>query len=162
MSGPLARAFSQQASQHLAEDFLPKVRRCLEILSEEEIWWRAHENTNSVGNLVLHLCGNVQQWIISGLGQQPDTRHRDAEFSQRRPIPRDRLIQTLERAVKEAVRVLDSLEENDLLSRQSIQSYDVTGLQAIFHVVEHFSYHSGQIIYITRMKKNLDLKFYQL
>ena len=159
MSDELTRAFIQQAQRHLTKDFLPKISRCLEVLSDEGIWWRTHENTNSVGNLVLHLCGNVRQWIISGLGDQPDSRHRDSEFSERGPIPGDQLIRELENTVKEAVRVLDSLEEQALLEKQRIQIHEVTGLQAIFHVVEHFSHHTGQIIYITRMKRNLDLEF---
>ncbi len=162
MSDELTRAFTQQAQRHLTEDFLPKISRCLEVLSDEEIWWRAHENTNSVGNLVLHLCGNVRQWIMSGLGGQLDSRHRDREFSERGPIPGDQLIRELEKTVQEAVQVLDSLAEQALLDKQRIQIYDVTGLQAIFHVVEHFSHHTGQIIYITRMKRNVDLKFYPL
>lgn len=161
MSDAIAAAFVDQAKRHLMQDFLPKIRRCAETLSEEEVWWRGNENTNSVGNLILHLCGNVRQWIISGVGGAPDTRERPLEFAERGPIPRTELIRKLEQTLEEAVGVLDSVDARSLLQPRRIQRYDVTGVQAIFHVVEHFSYHTGQIIYITRLLKNVDLKFYQ-
>lgn len=161
-SSDTGQRFLSQACHHLHDDYLPKVRRCFEVLSREDIWWRAHENTNSIGNLVLHLCGNVRQWIVSGLGCEEDHRRRPEEFSRRGPIPKDQLLEMLETTVGEAVRVLDSLSEEDLATNRRIQVYDVTGLQAVLHVVEHFAYHTGQIIYITRLRKNVDLKFYDL
>lgn len=162
MNAEAAEAFISQAKHHLTRDFLPKLRACVKLLSDEQIWWRANENTNSVGNLLLHLAGNVRQWIIAGMGTAEDTRKRDAEFSARGPIPGKELLEKLESAVTEAVAVLDSVDRTRLLEKRPIQIYDVTGLQAIFHVVEHFSYHTGQIIYITRLLKNVDLKFYRL
>lgn len=161
-SSDTAQRFLSQARHHLNDDYLPKIRRCFEVLSEEDIWWRAHENTNSIGNLVLHLCGNVRQWIVSGLGGEKDRRLRPAEFSRRLPLPKDQLLEKLETTVAEATRVLDSLNEEDLATTRRIQVYDVTALQAVLHVVEHFAYHTGQIIYITRLRKNIDLKFYDL
>ena len=161
-SSDTAQRFLSQARHHLNDDYLPKIRRCLEVLSPEDVWWRAHGNTNSIGNLILHLCGNVRQWIVSGLGGEEDRRRRPAEFSRRRPLPKDQLLEMLETTVREATQVLDSLSEQDLATTRRIQVYDVTGLQAILHVVEHFAYHTGQIIYITRLRKNVDLKFYDL
>lgn len=161
-SSDTAQRFLSQARHHLNDDYLPKIRRCFEVLSGEDIWWRAHENTNSIGNLVLHMCGNVRQWIVSGLGGEEDRRLRPVEFSQRLPLPKDQLRESLETTVSEATRVLDSLSEVDLATTRRIQVYDVTGLQAVLHVVEHFAYHTGQIIYITRLRKNIDLKFYDL
>lgn len=161
-SSDTAHRFLSQAKHHLNDDYLPKIRSCLEVLSAEDIWWRAHENTNSIGNLILHLCGNVRQWIVSGLGGEEDRRLRPAEFSRRRPLPKDQLLEMLEKVVREATQVLESLSEEDLATTRRIQDYDVTGLQAVLHVVEHFAYHTGQIIYITRLRKNVDLKFYDL
>ena len=159
----LERAFIDQARKHLEHDFMPKIRRCLDLLSEEEIWWRSNQNTNSVGNLVLHLCGNVRQWIISGLGRQSDTRRRAQEFSEEGPIAGVELMKMLDQTVSEGLLVLDRLDSHALLKTSRIQVYEeVSGLQAIFHVVEHFAYHTGQIIYITRLVKNTDLQFYQL
>ena len=110
-SSDTAQNFLSQARHHLNDDYLPKIRRCLKVLSREDVWWRAHENTNSIGNLVLHLCGNVRQWIVSGLGGEEDRRLRPAEFSRRLPLPKDQLLELLETTVGEAVRVLDSLSE---------------------------------------------------
>src|SRR4026209_2602342 len=93
-SNPLSvsEAFIHRAINFLATEYLPKIERCLERLTDEQIWWRANEESNSIGNLVLHLCGNARQWIISGVGGQPDARVRDTEFQQREVISRDRLL----------------------------------------------------------------------
>lgn len=159
---PYLEAFLQQAVHHLSQDFLPKIRKCVELLSEEELWWRPNPHCNSVGNLLLHLSGNVRQWILSGVGGQEDRRQRDREFSETGPLPAASLLQQLEDTVREAVTLLQEMEPESLLKIRRIQVYEVNGLQAIFHVVEHFSHHTGQIIYITKQLKNQDLKFYNL
>jgi hypothetical protein len=91
----IARTFIDHASHFLVRDYLPKIERCLEKLSDEQIWWRANEESNSIGNLILHLCGNARQWIVCGVGSAPDSRDRDSEFEQRDVIPRDRLLTLL-------------------------------------------------------------------
>ena len=133
--------------------------KCLEQLDEEEIWWRPNEASNSAGNLVLHLCGNVRQWIISNFGQTADVRDRDSEFAERRPIPRKVLIERLKQTVREACGVLGRLPAGTLLQKFTIQGLHVTGLEAVAHVVEHFAYHTGQIVFITKQKRRKDLKF---
>jgi uncharacterized damage-inducible protein DinB len=149
--------------QHsIAKQNLPRIVDCLLKLSEEEIWWRPNSASNSAGNLVLHLCGNVRQWIISGLGGAEDKRERDREFSERGPIPRQALIKQLRRTVRDACRVIARLSEDSLSRKHEIQGYQVTGLDAAFHVAEHFGYHAGQIIYITKLKRAKDLRFTQL
>src|SRR5215218_10895045 len=87
----ISRAFISCASNFLVDDYLPRIERCLENLKDEQIWWRANEESNSIGNLILHLCGNVRQWIVCGLGSAPDLRNRDSEFEQRNVIPREEL-----------------------------------------------------------------------
>jgi len=128
----------------------------------DQIWWRPHETSNSVGNLVLHLEGNVRQWIISGLGNQPDLRDRDREFEELGPIPRRDLIQHLEKTVAEACLVLAGISPRNLGREFHIQGFRVTGLGAVAHVTEHFAYHTGQIIYATKLLKGVDLGFTQL
>ena len=91
----IPQAFLNRASGYLLGDYLPKIERCLEKLSDEQIWWRANEESNSIGNLILHLCGNARQWIVCGVGSAPDARNRDAEFEQRDLIPRDELVTLL-------------------------------------------------------------------
>jgi uncharacterized damage-inducible protein DinB len=155
-------AFLKQAIKHLEEDFLPKIRKCVESLSDEELWWRPNSGSNSAGNLLLHLTGNVRQWIIAGIGRTEDTRVRDREFSEQGPITTGQLLGDLESTVVQACAVLSDLPSESLLEIRKIQKYEVTLLQAIFHVVEHFSGHTGQIIYLTKLLKNQDLRFYDL
>ena len=142
--------------------YLPRILRCLKELSLQQIWWRPNEASNSVGNLVLHLEGNVRQWIISGLGGAPDNRQRDQEFSERRPMQRQALATHLQKTVVEACRVLHGLSAEDLARVHTTQKYQVTGLEAAFHVAEHFSHHAGQIILLTKMLTGSDLKFTHL
>jgi uncharacterized damage-inducible protein DinB len=158
----IGNAFVRQARSHLRDDFMPKIRRCLEVMEEGDLWWRAHETDNSVGNLVLHLCGNVRQWIISGIGGAPDSRERSKEFSERNPVPGKELLTKLGDTLTEADQVLAAFPVDQIMKPCTIQGYRQTALQAIFHVVEHFSYHTGQIIYITKMRRGIDLKFYNL
>ena len=150
-------------SQHvMGEVYLPRILSCLEQLTPEQIWWRPNEVSNSVGNLVLHLAGNVRQWIVSGLGGARDERVRDREFSERGPVPRRILASRLRRAVEEACRVLRKLTPEQLAGVHTIQKFRVTGSEATFHVAEHFSHHAGQIILLTKMLAGRDLKFTRL
>jgi len=160
-SSEVARAFIDRASAFLSTEYLPKIDRCLEQLTDEQIWFRPNEASNSIGNLVLHLCGNARQWIVSGLGENPDCRDRDSEFRQREVIPRVELLKGLQTTVREVVQVLSNLDSNVVLERRTIQGKDVDVLEAIFHVTEHFSMHTGQIILLTKMLAQRDMKFYE-
>ena len=156
----ISRAFLARASEFLLGDYLPKIERCLEKLTDEQIWWRANEESNSIGNLILHLCGNARQWIVGGVGSQPDKRDRDAEFSQRDTIPRHELLTLLRTTLADVQTTLESVDPATLLERRPIQGNDVDLLEAIFHVTEHFSMHTGQIIMLTKMHTTADLRFY--
>jgi uncharacterized damage-inducible protein DinB len=158
----LVEAFLSQAERLLLEVYWPRIEACVRELSLEQIWWRANPASNSVGNLVLHLEGNVRQWIISGLGGAPDQRKRDTEFSERGPIPRRALLSRLRRAVREACRVMRRLDGENLARTYSIQGFRVTGLHAVFHVGEHFSHHAGQVILLTKLLGGKDLRFTHL
>ncbi|MBI3664943.1 MAG: DUF1572 family protein [Acidobacteria bacterium] len=138
-----------------------RIDKCLGQLTPEQIWWRAHDSDNAVGNLVLHLCGNVRQWIVAGVGGAPDTRDRDAEFDRRQPLTAAELGSKLAAAVKDAEEVLGRLTEADLQTRRHIQVYDVTVLEAVHHVAEHFAMHAGQILYATKLLTGADLGFYR-
>ena len=160
-SPTVGRAFINQASDFLTTEYLPKIERCLEQLKDEQLWWRANPESNSIGNLILHLCGNARQWIISGLGGEPDQRYRDAEFAQRDVIERDKLLDLLRSTVNEVAQSLTRVQESVLLETRKIQGNDVDVLYAIFHVTEHFSMHTGQIIMLTKMLTANDLRFYE-
>ena len=157
----LAEAFRKDAVSGL-QKYLPRIVRCLQLLSEEEIWWRPNEASNSAGNIVLHLCGNIRQWIISGLGGTLDTRERDKEFSERGPISRRLLIGRLKKTVAEACETIVQIPDGAFSREYGIQGYRVSGLVAIAHVYEHFAYHTGQIIYLTKLKRGKDLRFTRL
>jgi uncharacterized damage-inducible protein DinB len=156
----IGQLFITRSRSHLSQDFLPKIERCLELLKDEQIWWRANPQSNSIGNLILHLSGNVRQWIVSGLGSAADSRDRDAEFAQRKVISRDELIAKLKQTVDDADATLADFDVDKLLNRQNIQGCDVSALEAILHVVEHFSMHAGQIVLLTKLITAQDLKFY--
>jgi len=156
----VAKAFIGRASEFLLGDYLPKIERCLEKLTDEQIWWRANEESNSIGNLVLHLCGNARQWIISGVGSQPGARDRDAEFAQRELIARDELLALLRSTLQEVDHVLHTIDPAVVLESRKIQGNDVDILEAIFHVTEHFSMHAGQIFLLTKLLTATDLHFY--
>ena len=145
---------------YFAEDYLPKIERCLELLTDEQIWWRANPLSNSIGNLLLHLSGNVRQWIVCSLGDAADARDRDSEFGQRSIIPRDQLLARLKQTLGEADATLAKFDPDKLLERRVIQGLDVTALEAIVHVVEHFSMHTGQIIMMAKLFAKVDLGFY--
>jgi uncharacterized damage-inducible protein DinB len=156
----VGEAFLAKAREFLAADYLPKIERSLEILSDEQIWWRSNPESNSIGNLMLHLSGNARQWIVSGVGGANSDRDRPQEFAERSLIPRDELIGRLRETLADVDEVLRLLDPATLLQRRTIQGCDVTVLEAIFHVVEHFSMHTGQIILLAKMLTGRDLAFY--
>jgi len=157
-----ASLFLANSQQMIAKQSLALIVKSLQQLSEEEIWWRPNAASNSAGNLVLHLCGNVRQWIIAGLGGAEFKRDRDSEFAERGPIARKDLVARLRRTVRDACRVLAKLSDDSLARKHSIQGYNVTGVEAVFHVTEHFGYHTGQIIYITKLTRGYDLRYTRL
>jgi uncharacterized damage-inducible protein DinB len=158
----LVRPFLAQARRLLLEVHLPRIEACVRGLSAEQVWWRANPASNSVGNLALHLEGNVRQWIVSGLGGAQDRRERDKEFWERGLIPHRTLLTRLRKAVGEACLVMRKLNAEALARTYSIQGFRVTGLHAVFHVAEHFSHHAGQIILLTKLLGGKDLRFTHL
>jgi uncharacterized damage-inducible protein DinB len=136
------------------------IESCLDRLNEEQVWARGGENENSVGNLALHLCGNVRQWIVSGVGGAPDIRQRDGEFAARGGASISDLKHRMREVTDEAATALRLVSSGRLTERVTIQNYDVPVLEAIYHVVEHFSMHTGQIVFATKMLTGADLGFY--
>ena len=149
-----------RVSRHELNQRLLRIEYCLEKLTLEQIWSREHEIENSVGNLVLHLCGNVRQWIISGVAGAPDNRDRDAEFSRREPVHAGELARRLSETVEEANEILANLTPDELLGKRKIQVYNLTVLNTVYHVVEHFGEHTGQIMWATKLMLGENLNFY--
>jgi uncharacterized damage-inducible protein DinB len=155
------REFIARSRHHLSEDLLPKIESCLALLSDEQIWWRPNVESNSIGNLLLHLSGNARQWIVCGLGEGSDARDRDSEFAQRETIPRSDLLSGLRQTIIEVDTTLAKFDMDRLVEAKTIQGLEVTALGAILHVVEHFSMHTGQIILLTKILTSSDLRFYE-
>jgi uncharacterized damage-inducible protein DinB len=160
MTAETGRAFLAESRLHLREDYLPKIERCLERLTDEQVWWRASERSNSVGNLLLHLEGNLRQWVVSGAGGAADGRVREHEFAERARLSREELLAALRATVAEADEALARLDPAALLETRRVQGLDVTLLAAVYHAVEHFSMHTGQVILLTKMLADEDLAFY--
>ena len=157
----VTQVFLAKSRSLLVSDYLPKIERCLEHLTDEDVWWRPNDASNSIGNLMLHLRGNVTQWIIGGVGGQARERRRQQEFDERTQIPGKELLANLRAVVEEADEIIRGLDASTLLSRRDIQDYEVTALEAIYHVVEHFSMHTGQIILLTKARTGEDLKLWR-
>ncbi len=139
-----------------------RIEDCLGRLSAERIWTRNSDNQNAVGNIVLHLCGNVRQWIISGVGGQPDIRDRDSEFAARGGMQPRELAAKLKAIVAEATDVIRKLPAERLSEGKTIQKvYNTTLMEAIYHVVEHFAQHTGQIIFATKLLTGDDLGYFK-
>ncbi|MFQ5424765.1 MAG: DinB family protein [Phycisphaerae bacterium] len=142
------------------EEHLAQIERCAALLSDDQVWYRPNESSNSIGNLLLHLRGNVMQWIVAGLDAQPFERDRPAEFTQRKPIPAKTLMDGLRAAVRAATEVIRRLDAAALGRDYRIQNYAVSGTAAVLHVVEHFAFHTGQIITTTKWLLDVDLSLY--
>ena len=151
--------FLRTAAEKLAEN-LDRIETCVARLPAASLWARGSENENAVGNLLLHLDGNVRQWILSGIAGAPDTRDRPSEFSARSGVTAEAMLTNLRATVGEAVEVIRGLSHRRLTESVRIQGYDATVLSAIFHVVEHFSGHTYQIILLTKRATGEDLGFY--
>jgi uncharacterized damage-inducible protein DinB len=138
-----------------------RIQDCLGRLTAEQIWTRNSQNENAVGNLVLHLSGNVRQWIGSGVAGLADHRERDAEFDARGGKEPAELSELLNTRVAEVTAIIRAVPAARLPERITPQGHDVTVLEAIAHVVEHFAMHTGQVIFLTKMLTGQDLGYYQ-
>lgn len=156
-----ATEFLKFSRGKLLEQYWPRLRGCVESLTDEQIWWRPNESSNSVGNLVLHLNGNVAQWLVTSFAHKQDARNRPAEFAQKDVVPKTELLMLLGKTMEAAAATLARVTESELAATYQIQGYTVTGLHAIYQVVEHFGLHYGQIVYVTKLLQGKDLGFYK-
>ena len=155
-----AEVFLARSRYYLSSEYLPKLRQCIAALPEEAVWRRANESSNSIGNLLLHLAGNVREWILGGVGGKSVKRDRAAEFSERHGPNADALIENLASAVAAADSVMAALTVEGLARPCTIQQRNTTVLEAIYHVVEHFAMHTGQIVLLTKAYSPDRIHFY--
>lgn len=139
---------------------LPRIVKCVDMLTEEELWKHPNGSSNSIGNLILHLNGNITQYIISALGSSPDLRERDLEFSSDRVLDASGLKELITSATHTAASVLEKLDNTQLNYTYEVQGHVMSGIAIIFHVSEHYSYHTGQIVFLTKLLKDVDTGFY--
>jgi hypothetical protein len=139
----------------------PRMKACVEPLTVEQVWWRPNEASNTIGNLLLHLNGNITQWLVDSFDRNEDRRDRPAEFAADRGLTAAELLQRLGATLDKAAKVLDRLTTEELLAPYEIQGYKVRGLDAVYQVVEHFAQHYGQVAYITKSLLGKDLGFYR-
>ena len=156
----LDRAFLDFSASKL-QQLASRIDTCLAQLSDDQVWARGGDHENAAGNLVLHLCGNVRQWIIASIGGEPDARQRDAEFAARGGMSTRDLRERLSSTVAQATAVIERVTAQRLMDRLVIQGYEASVMDAIYHVVEHFAMHTGQIIFVTKMLTGTDLGFYR-
>lgn len=147
----VGKAWLMQAGRRLDASF-SRIKHCVDQLDDTQVWWRPQESMNSIGNILLHLCGNLKQWIIAGVREEHDDRDRPREFSERGPIPKGELLGRLEKIVHEAHKVLAELPEDELLAMRRIQGFDEPVLAALVDSLSHLAGHTQEIIYITRLQ----------
>ena len=157
----LAEQFIARSRHYLGVEYRTKIRAAVESMPSDALWWRANDQSNSVGNLLMHLAGNIRQWIVGGVGRQPNARDRAGEFAARGGANAEELLAELDRAIDEVDAVLAGLSDAELLTSRTIQGRDVTVFEAVYHVTEHFTMHAGQIILIAKIHSPGAVKFYE-
>lgn len=160
-SEQLHQLLLSEVKRRLFEESIPRIKKCLNWITEEEVWQRPNERSNSIGNLILHLCGNVRQWVIAGIGKEADVRERQKEFDERGTVAKFELIQKLDELEQDVLQVLSKVSTADLIGVYSVQGYRESGVSILVHVVEHFSYHTGQITFYVKAMKNMDTGYYE-
>jgi hypothetical protein len=157
----IATIFLAFSRNKLLDQFWPRLKACVEPMSVEQVWWRPNEASNSVGNILLHLNGNIGQWIVASFNREEDKRDRPAEFSAHGGLSAGELLDLLGTTIAAAEKVLNRLTVEELLAPYEIQGYRVRGLEAVYQVTEHFGLHYGQIAYIAKSLSGKDLGFYR-
>lgn len=156
----LVEQIKSEFRRRVFEESYERINICLDQLTEDQIWKKPNANTNSIGNLILHLMGNVRQYICSGVGGQKDIRKRDDEFLLSSRCTNQELLEKLSLLKTDVEKVIESLTEEKLLDDYKVQGFDEKGTAIIIHVIEHFSYHIGQVALYTKLLVDRDLGFY--
>ncbi|HJZ69337.1 MAG TPA: DUF1572 family protein [Blastocatellia bacterium] len=130
-----------------------QIKACLDELTEEQLWWRPNEHSNSVGNLVLHLSGSMRHYLSRGVGGIDYKRDRPAEFAERGPMPKEQLLAIVDETINQAAQILDSFDTLRFLDPSDEPNYVPTIFDVIFNIAIHLATHTGQIVYITKMLK---------
>ena len=160
LSQQLRDTIIAEVHRRIIEESIPRIIQCISLFNHKEIWHKPNPNSNSMGVLVLHLCGNVRQWILSGACGLSDKRERDLEFKPQEEFSLTELIQKLELLKQDLIFNLPSISAENLAEIKKVQCYEESVITMLIHAVEHFSYHTGQIVYYTKFLKDVDTAFY--
>lgn len=156
----IKKEFIKDCCRHLNE-YTKRVKTCLDLLSEEQVWQKPNEASNSIANLMLHLCGNMTQYVLASLGGKTDLRERDKEFSATGGFNKEQLFEKLSSVVHSVIEEIQLHDEESLLKTRTVQGFEKNGIAIILHITEHYSYHTGQIALLTKLMTNEDLGFYK-
>lgn len=160
MESKVTELLRSEVKRRMFEECGPRIRQCVTQLTDSQIWYRPNEESNSIGNLVLHLSGNIRQWICAGLGKEPDIRRRQTEFDAKEGLTGTELLEIFEAVLNDSRKVIDQLPYEAFVSMHDVQTFYENGVSILVHVTEHLSYHTGQIAYITKMLLGKPLDFY--
>jgi uncharacterized damage-inducible protein DinB len=154
----------QEIAAAYLKEYLDKIRLSVAALSDDGLWWRPAPGTNSAGNLLLHLAGNLSMWVLESLGGISYRRDRAGEFAAEGGATKEELLARLTEVVEGCMGVMRGLSDDALDGLVSVQNhYDVDGRAALFHAVEHMSYHTGQIVWIAKQdmaRRGEGIEFY--
>ncbi|MEZ4857644.1 MAG: DinB family protein [Flavobacteriaceae bacterium] len=137
------------------------IEKSLLEITFDELWQKPNESLNSIGNLLLHLCGNMTQYVVSSLGNLPDYRNREEEFTITGGFSKKALLQKLQTTLEMVKKTIQETSEEQFAKERSVQGFTLSGTGIVLHVVEHYSYHTGQIAFWVKLLKNKDLGFYE-
>lgn len=161
MENDVSGALLNEFHRRVIEESVPRIKKCLEMVEEGQIWFRQNDQVNSIGNLILHLNGNARQWILSGLLGQDDHRIRFKEFIPDQNINKKQLLEMLDVLVDDLEKALQTGNIDRLLEIRKVQVYEESGVSILVHVIEHFSYHTGQITLLTKQMTNRQTGYYE-
>lgn len=161
MENDVARALLNEFHRRVIEESVPRIKKCLDMVEESQVWFRQNDQVNSIGNLILHLTGNARQWILSGLMGQDDHRKRSREFIPDQDLSKKQLTEMLDELVINLEKALQTCNIDRLLEIRRVQVYEESGVSILVHVIEHFSYHTGQITLLTKQMTNRQTGFYE-
>ena len=150
----------EEFKRRMEEESLMRINACLDLMTEDHIWYSPNENVNSVGNLVLHLCGNITQYILATLGEEKDDRERSLEFSSHKSHDRKSLKDNINKVIEKAVEVVEQKSLTELTQAYEVQGFTEKGFAIVIHVIEHTSYHTGQITTLCKWLEDVDTKYY--
>jgi len=153
MADEIATAVLDALRARITAVFPAQIRECVEALDEEQIWWRPNEGENSIGNIVLHVSGSLNHYLNRQIGGIPYERDREAEFAERRLIPKAELLQIFDDMVAKAEQTFNALTPERLGDPSPEPKMYKVVVQDLVGIATHLANHAGQVLWITKMLK---------